>query len=135
MVFWDYWNYWFLDQYYWFFGFRLPIILPIITNIIGIIGIIAILPILLVLLVLLVFDQYYCFFAILAIIWPIFHQYYWSELNYCYFTNIIGIIGISNNLAIILVNIGPMPEMTNNIGKIIGNSNNTNNIGKSSIYQ
>ena len=75
------------------------------------------------------------FFCILPIIWPIFYKYYWYELNYCYFTNIIGIIGISNNLAIILVNIGPMPEMTNNIGKIIGNTNNTNNIGKTSIFQ
>ena len=118
-----------------FFGHRLPIILAIISNSIGIICIIGILPILLVLFVLFVFYQYYCFFAILAIIWPIFHQYYWSELNYCYFTNIIGIIGISNNLAIILVNIAPMPEMTNNICKIIGNTNDTNNIGKTSIYQ
>ena len=94
------------------------------------------LPIWLVLFVLLYFTINIVFFHILAILWPIFHQYYRSELNYCYFSNIISIICISNNLAIILVNIAPMPEMTNTIGKIdIGNTNITNNICKTSIYQ
>ena len=71
IVFLDYWNYWFLNQCYWFFGFRLPIILHIITNIIGIIGIIAILPISFVLLLLFVFDQYYWYYCFFPIILPI----------------------------------------------------------------
>ena len=89
------------------------------------------------------FHQYYWFFGIIGFL--VFVLNYWffgiiailpillELLVNRSFTNIIGIIGISNNLAIILVNIGPMPEMTNNIGKIIGNTNNTNNIGKTAI--